>query len=205
MFNAKKVGDHRLCVVGDSFTLGYGDPTCLGWVGRISAEAIQKGYDLTVYNLGIRRDTSREIAVRWEQESAARLKFHQGQAYIIFSFGVNDTTIESSQNTTRVPFEESIKNFQHILTQAKKRYAVFFVGPPPVEDPAQNERICILDQAFNQAAILLEIPYFSVVQSLLQEKTWMREVACYDGAHPQAAGYAVLARLIGHAPFWWFQ
>lgn len=205
MFNAKKVGDHRLCVVGDSFTLGYGDPTCLGWVGRISAEAIQKGYDLTVYNLGIRRDTSREIAARWEQESDARLKFYQGQAYIIFSFGVNDTTIEPSQNTTRIPFEESIKNFQHILTQAKKRYAVFFVGPPPVEDPAQNERIRILDQAFNQAAILLEIPYFSVVQSLLQEKIWMREVACYDGAHPQAAGYAVLAHLIGHAPFWWFQ
>lgn len=205
MLNINKAVDHRLCVIGDSFVLGYGDPTCLGWVGQVSADAIQKGYDVTVYNLGIRRNTSREIAARWQQESQLRLLQHQGQAFVLFSFGVNDTTIETGQHTTRIAFAESVENFSQILSQAKKQYSVLFVGPPPVTDPAQNERICLLDQAFQQAAIRLEIPYISTVKNLLKMPVWMQEVARYDGAHPQAQGYALLTQQITSSPFWWFQ
>ena len=55
----------RLCFIGDSLVNGTGDPTGLGWVGRVTASARRRGHDVTTYNLGIRRDTSADIAARW--------------------------------------------------------------------------------------------------------------------------------------------
>ena len=63
----------RPCFVGDSFINGTGDDTCLGWVGRVCAAMRASGRDLTLYNLGIRRDTSADIAVRWLDETSRRL------------------------------------------------------------------------------------------------------------------------------------
>jgi hypothetical protein len=48
----------RICFVGESFVNGTGDPECLGWTGRICVGANKKGYDITYYNLGVRRETS---------------------------------------------------------------------------------------------------------------------------------------------------
>ncbi len=205
MSKIDKEEDYRLCVIGDSFTLGYGDPTCLGWTGRLGARAIQKGYDLTVYNLGIRRNTSHDIAMRWHQESEARLKQHSGKCYLIFSFGVNDSVIESHQQTTRVPFVETCLHFQKILSHAKKQYPLIFVGPPPVADSAQNERIFLLDQTFSQEAKKLEIAYIPIFSELMNQPDWMKEVAQYDGAHPRAKEYEILANWIESSPLWWFQ
>ena len=36
-------------------------PECLGWSGRLSPLARRGEYDLTPYNVGIRRDTSSDI------------------------------------------------------------------------------------------------------------------------------------------------
>jgi lysophospholipase L1-like esterase len=63
----------RICFIGDSFVNGTGDPTCLGWTGRICAAASDRGHDLTYYNLGIRRQTSADIQARWQQEVSLRL------------------------------------------------------------------------------------------------------------------------------------
>ena len=68
-----QVDDMRLCFVGDSFVHGTNDPEYLGWTGRVSILAWARGHQLTCYNLGVRRDTSSEIAARWESESQRRL------------------------------------------------------------------------------------------------------------------------------------
>ncbi len=61
--------------------------------GEYALMLIKKGYDITYYNLGIRRDTSTDIAKRWSQEVSLRLpKEYDGR--VVFSFGLNDTTIE---------------------------------------------------------------------------------------------------------------
>jgi lysophospholipase L1-like esterase len=67
------MGAARICFVGDSFVNGTGDPECLGWTGRICALACQKGHDVTYYNLGVRRETSTDIATRWRDEVSRRL------------------------------------------------------------------------------------------------------------------------------------
>ena len=51
-------------------TQGTCDPDYLGWPDRVAQAARKAGYDLTGYNLGIRRETSRDMLKRWAQECA---------------------------------------------------------------------------------------------------------------------------------------
>jgi len=62
-----------------------------GWggVGRVVAKARQGGRDVTAYNLGIRRDTSADVAAPWGGEARLRLP-HEYDCRLVFSFGVND-------------------------------------------------------------------------------------------------------------------
>ncbi|MGH3669037.1 MAG: hypothetical protein ACRDSH_00130 [Pseudonocardiaceae bacterium] len=63
--------DVRLCFVGDSYTLGVGDPTGAGWVGPVAAAAREQGHQVTFYNLGVRRDTSSRSAIAGSLRHAA--------------------------------------------------------------------------------------------------------------------------------------
>lgn len=64
--------DRRVLVFGDSFTAGVGDPTALGWVGRVAAAAFAAGEGMTFQPLGIRRDTTADVAARFGTELRAR-------------------------------------------------------------------------------------------------------------------------------------
>jgi lysophospholipase L1-like esterase len=67
------VTDRRLLFFGDSLVAGVGDPTGAGWVGRVVATSFASGLGLTAYNLGIRGETSEQIASRWRTEALPRL------------------------------------------------------------------------------------------------------------------------------------
>lgn len=194
-------GDHRICFIGDSFIQGTGDPECRGWTGRISAAACAAGYDLTAYHLGIRRDTSRDIAARWETECAARLR-QESARYVVFSFGANDMTIENG--SLRVPQRESIANFSRMITQAAARYRTLVVGPAPVGDAAQDARIFDLCAQYAQCAKQAGVPYLAVARSLAANPAWTREAGMNDGAHPGTGGYRFLADLVAAWQEWWF-
>lgn len=193
--------DHRVCFVGDSFVQGTSDPECRGWVGPVSAAARAGGYDLTAYNLGIRRDTSRDVALRWEAECAARFR-QESERYVLFSFGANDMTMENG--SLRVPVAESLANFFHIVSTANNRYRTLVVGPAPVGDAAQDARIVDLCAQYAQCASTLGVPYLAVAQSIAAHPVWMREAGMNDGAHPGAGGYQFLAGLVAAWPAWWF-
>lgn len=194
--------DIRICFVGDSFVQGTCDPLCLGWAGRVVGRARQAGYNLTYYNLGVRRDTSRHIADRWERECSIRLT-PNCCPYIVFSFGVNDTTVENG--IRRVSLKESCALFQQVVKDASARYSVAVVGPPPVNDRSQNKEIRELSASFSQIARELSVPYLSVIEKLEEDPVWMNDVAIHDGAHPGALGYAKLADLVLRWPLWWFK
>ena len=55
----------RICFIGDSLVLGTGDEEFLGWPGRVIQRELQAGHDLTLYNTGIRGDTTTKIEARW--------------------------------------------------------------------------------------------------------------------------------------------
>ena len=88
--------DIRICFVGDSFVNGTGDENSLGWAGRLCSEA-NRIYQVTYYKLGIRRDTSKELMLRWYNECNIRLPdFVDGR--IVISCGViNDAVIEGGE------------------------------------------------------------------------------------------------------------
>ena len=196
--------DIRICFIGDSMVNGTADPTFLGWPGRVCQDAQQKDLFITHYNLGIRRDTTADIANRWEKECADRLP-ESVDGRVVFSFGVNDTTIEDdTRDRQRLDTETSLRLAKEILLRAKEIYTVLWVGPPPIADDDQNKRVAKLCHAFQILAAEIDIPYLPVYNTLAQSSVWMTEAAAIDGAHPQAGGYAELANLINNWSAWWF-
>ena len=128
--------DIRICFFGDSFIAGTGDPTYLGWVGRVCASA---NSPLTCYNLGIRGNTSMQIEDRWQAESDIRFRY-PCDARLVFSFGVNDARVENGK--ALVSLEESVACAKRVLIAAKTLHPVLMIGPPPVADSVMNSRIC---------------------------------------------------------------
>jgi len=194
-------GDHRVCFIGDSFTQGTGDAAGLGWPGRVAAAARAAGYDLTAYNLGVRRDTSADIAARWQTECDARFRV-ACMPYIVFSFGANDMT--SDDETLRVPIPQSVDNFLKIVGDAKARCRTLFIGPLPVGDATQDIRIILLCATYRVLARELGVPYLPLAQDLAGDPAWARAVAAGDGTHPCGDGYARVAARVINWPAWWF-
>lgn len=192
-------GDHRICFVGDSFVQGACDPECRGWAGRVSAAARASGFDVTAYNLGIRRDTSRDIAARWESECEARFRVESAR-YVLFSFGANDMTFENGD--LRVSETESVANFSRLISTSKARYHTLVVGPVPVGIPEQDARIKKLCAAYSQCAQEIGVPYLAVAETLAANPVWLAEVRANDGSHPGADGYSLLAELVSAWPAW---
>ncbi|MFZ2529093.1 MAG: GDSL-type esterase/lipase family protein [Rhodococcus sp. (in: high G+C Gram-positive bacteria)] len=186
----------RLCFFGDSFVAGVGDPTHRGWVGLLAERAGQAlgETDFTVYNLGVRRDTTADVRARWFDE--VRHRFPDGcDNRLVFSFGVNDTTRQA--DSTRVRPEDSVANLAEILDEARANsWPVLVVGPPPIADGEQNARTAHLDGLFAAVCAHRNVPYRSVFGPLDGDTAWMREAAAGDGAHPAAQGYRDLANIV---------
>ena len=192
--------DIRICFIGDSLVNGTGDEAALGWAGRLCAMANASDILVTYYNLGIRRNTSKDILLRWESECTLRLP-DSCDGRIVLSCGVNDTAIENGK--VRVNFAESCANVRAILRGAKQ-YTVIMVGPPPVLDDEQNERIESLSLALARETKALGVPYIDLFLALCSDDAYKREVAGNDGSHPRREGYSKMARIIGASPSWWF-
>ena len=183
----------RLCFFGDSFVNGTGDDDCLGWPGRLCADARQRGRDVTLYNLGIRRDTSGDVARRWEAEASARLApEHDGR--LVFSFGVNDCVHE--QAAPRVAYDASLANTRAILSRAALRWPTLMVGPPCTGDDALDARVRILSERLEQACQELEVPYLPLFLRLQGNAVWRLEAEQGDGIHPNRAGYAMISEAV---------
>ncbi|WP_227979094.1 GDSL-type esterase/lipase family protein [Nocardia spumae] len=192
------VGDVRVCFVGDSLVAGVGDRGCLGWAGRLAGRAAAAGVPLTYYNLGVRRQTSSDIAARWEAECAQRLTAGT-DARVVFSFGINDTLWENG--AVRVPVEESAANLRRLLRRsAELGWTVLVVAPPPCADAEHNSRTVELDDRFTEICDRERVSYLRIHQPLRHNDIWMRELRAGDGYHPDAPGYEQIASLIG--PHW---
>ncbi|MBD2385440.1 GDSL-type esterase/lipase family protein [Cylindrospermum sp. FACHB-282] len=201
--NLSHLPEVRICFVGESFVNGTGDPECLGWTGRVCVNANKKGYDITYYNLGVRRETSTELKNRWLREVSYRLpKEYAGR--VVFCFGANDTTIEDGK--IRVEVTKSITNIRQILSEAKQLYPVLMVSTAPCGDKEQNKRIANLSQEFALVCQELNIPYLDVFSKLINSTIWLEEAKNNDGAHPRTAGYIEFAQIVENWDEWlnWF-
>ena len=193
----------RIFFIGDSFTNGTGDPTSLGWVGRVCAQTMAHGKVLTVYNLGIRGDTTKLIHQRWQPEVRCRLAETAGAGFV-FAFGANDVDLDDHTGQPRVSPTDSLTYAQTILSQAQKLGPVLMVESPPIAaDSPAYERLVQLNQQFAALCHTLAIPYIPTCQSLFKNAVWMKEAIANDGAHPHAQGYVALADIILASGQWY--
>lgn len=187
--------DRRILFFGDSFVAGVGDPTGLGWVGRVVAAAHAAGRPLTAYNLGVRRDTSLDVAARWQAEARARMGAAEASYGVVFGLGVNDTTREDGR--VRVAPGAAVDALGRMIDAARElRLDVFVVGPPPAGEPDQDERVCALSRRFARLAGGRGVPFVETFAALRAGRGWAREAAAGDGSHPAAGGYAELADIV---------
>src|SRR5437588_10656403 len=128
----------RICFLGDSFVSGAYDTECLGWAGRISAAARARGHDVSLYNLGIRGETSVQLAVRWRGEAAIRQSPLQ-EGRLVFEFGMND--VREVNGRMQVSEADTLATARRILAEASQWKPTLMVGPPPVGDDPRNSRV----------------------------------------------------------------
>jgi lysophospholipase L1-like esterase len=192
----------RICLIGDSITHGTGDDSLLGWPGII----FQNHPKLTIYNLGIRADTSELIEHRWYREAKARLPAQQ-KCGLIFSFGTNDSALEMGKGV-RVDIEKSLICAMKILSIAKEWMPTLWIGPIPIIEDMQpfnsgaglyqfnNSRISSYSKAYQELATSINIPYLDIFTPLSTNHLWRDSQRSNDGIHPKHLGYQELARIV---------
>ena len=149
---------------------------------------------LTAYPLGVRGQTSVEVAERWEREAAPRL-LDGADCRVVFSFGSNDATIEDGRR--RVEPAVSVRTLAGVLDAAAALgLAAFVVGPPPVCEPGQDSRISRLSAQFSAVCAGRDVPFVGVVEALAASPAWVGEAKAGDGVHPGSGGYDALAQLV---------
>lgn len=179
--------DTRVCFLGDSFTLGTGDPQGLGWPGRVLAAERGRGVDLTAYNLGIRGQTGAQIAERAAGEVAARLADRGDRRGVVICFGANDLYLGR-------PLSESVQATRGLLQWAKgEGYAAFIVASPPIAEPRLQPKQDALNNALAQVCADFAVPMLDLPTAVDDWSAWRGEAEAGDGVHPGAEGYRRVA------------
>lgn len=190
--------------IGDSLVNGVNDPEGLGWAGRLCVEARSVGHDLTMYNLGVRRNSTRDILARWEDEVARRMMPGAGM-HLVFAFGVVDMVEDNGE--LLVPEEESLENAREILQKASAEHPTLMLGPPAMADPMLSRRIEDLNARYETLCGALNVPYLNILPDLKESEFYLTDLISGDGVHPGAAGYNHIFHLVAGWPAWraWFQ
>src|ERR1700749_2420653 len=145
MGNAVPAGearDIRVCFVGDSYVAGVGDTTGLGWVGRLGAHSHARGLPITAYNLGVRRDTSADVAARLPGEVGRRV-WPGAESRVVLAYGLNDVVPENGRRVAAADsLEATSRSFAWL---AAAGIPAIFAGPPPIGDPGLDPSTGELD------------------------------------------------------------
>lgn len=171
---------------GDSFVEGFGDPTGLGWVGRVRDLSADAGLSFEIANYGVQGAMASEVAL----ECRTRLQGDDAGAVVV-SFGTNDV----SATGTRALDHVSLR-MQEILLEMLPSCPAAVVGVPPVADAAVTGLNAQLNERLRGAASDCGVRFFDVFDRLRGGHSWVSQAADGDGAHPDAAGYYEFAEAV---------
>lgn len=182
--------------LGDSITLGVNVAPQDSFANKIYTGILQKfpqKFSLpptTLYNLGVRKNTTKNIFERFEKEFQDR-NFPNSQAYFILMCGVVDMVMP--ENTTLLSIDESKDYFKKLLLSAQKKGNIFVSSPSPVVNEAHKERIAKLVTEQEQICSDLHIPYFNIFDEL-NNNEFLQDLK--DGIHPNQIGNIFIAEKI---------
>jgi lysophospholipase L1-like esterase len=184
----------------------------------VARAAWAQNHDVTLYNLGIRGDSTRDILRRWRGECAARLP-QSSNGRLVFMFGGNDAK-EVVGAGIEVPLQESVANARTIIAAAAAWLPTLWLSLIPMSEtkpyprllpglPAyrfDNRRQGEYTQHYAAVAQELAVPFLDLHTPLMHDAEWQRLTQAGDGSNPAASGYAKIAALIAAWPAWraWF-
>ncbi|WP_430473232.1 GDSL-type esterase/lipase family protein [Thalassospira lucentensis] len=204
-----KIG-HRICCFGDSLVNGVRDADKGGWPMRLGRRLLDDAKrETTIYNLGIRAETTEGLKARWKFEAELRM-VPDFPTVLMFSFGVNDANHaedRGEETTMRVSPATSAGNAAEIIGEAAKLAPTLWIGPQAVINGSKssqeiNERLEGLNQIYLETARGLDVPYLDVLNTTLHDEAWQRALRRGDGYHPDKVGYDRMAELIWQWDGW---
>lgn len=177
----------RIHFYGDSYVAGFADPEGLGWVGRVAPLCAE----LDFANHGVPGETSLQAVTRFDNTL-----LDDRDAVAVFSFGTNDVILG-------VPFGESLRALGRALDRTAAHDIIPCVVEPPAIHglPAADELLRELMDGFRAICDDRGVKRHSARELLAPNGRWYAQAAAFDGAHPQADGYAELADALVAAGF----
>ncbi|MCW5731412.1 MAG: hypothetical protein KIT20_11680 [Alphaproteobacteria bacterium] len=207
----------RICFLGDAFVTGAGDEEALGWVGRLARHEWRGNHDITIYNLGIRGNSTRDIGARWREEVARRLP-PAANGRLVFMFGGNDAK-EVVGKGIEVPIEESAANAEALMREASSLLPTLWIGLIPMNDTKpypqllagprfafSNARQAEYNERYARIAERIGVPFLDLHTPLMRDRRWQDLTQAGDGSNPAGEGYQLIADMIAAWPAWraWF-
>ena len=185
---------HTWFFFGDSLTLGVNDYTMPGgWVSRLALlgrqEKLYAYPPTTFYNLGARRQTTADVAARFEAEVQARQMPGIIQR-LVFCVGVVDVVVVPA-GADHGAVQRAAIELESLLERAKKVAPTLVICPPPVTDVEKRQRIARLCAAQLDVCARLGVDYININAALAAAPEYMEDLA--DGLHPGPTGNAVMA------------
>tara|TARA_B100000508_G_scaffold139013_1_gene136164 strand:+ start:846 stop:1433 length:588 start_codon:yes stop_codon:yes gene_type:complete len=180
----------HVLIFGDSITQGYDDYQVGGWANRlftdISARVDKENKDyISVFNLGIDGDSTREILARLENEIKPRLS---DEMVFIFDMGGNDSARRGEGGGNYVPFEEFSNNYQKCITTAREYGQVLCLGLHESNEVLTDEDYNKYNSEIERLAEDNNVTFISM-KGILSEDF---ENLTYDGDHPSPEGHRLI-------------
>ena len=176
--------------MGDELIAGLGDPTALGWTGRVLARTVTDPPILGM-TLAVPGENTADLAARWESEVLRRMSADVPARLVI---GLRSHDLDTSVSLARGRLHVA-----NLLDSAERRgLSPFVVGPPPRRDV--NTKIQgDLSDAFADVCYRRGIPYVDTFTPLLSHDQWNTDLILSHGYTPSQAGYGLLAWLVLHS------
>jgi lysophospholipase L1-like esterase len=190
----------NICLLGDGFVKGIGDPNMRGWAGQLVLQTANELGPLTFYNLGIPGDTSEMVAGRL-RELVPRLPKGNDNRLII-CFGLSDT--EQVDGKVRVSNQESVEALKQLILKTRSHCKLLMIGLPPVYDPQRNNRIRRLNSLYRELCQKAHVPFVDIYPALSEDVQYKRDLAKSDKVYPSELGYQKIFDLIWNDRSWWF-
>ena len=191
----------HLVFLGDSLILNPGDPTTIGWTGRLNISAYKQSPTIQYHNLGILNETSKQLFERLEMEWTLRFQIRD-HCFVILHSGMYDTYARAGK--VAVPLNQTIENLSSVFEFLKPKAKSILLGPTPIFDPEGNQRIRRLNMSLQEFCHKKHIPYINLYSLLQNDVEFKRKMAQNPKEVDFAPFYEKIADHISDDQSWWF-
>ncbi len=185
----------NICIFGDSITWGAYLPFRIGWVNQIRDILERKNSQIAVYDLGIDRNTSKDLLTRFDTEASARKP-----DVVVFAIGINDSLYRNNPNNRETGESDFKLNLEKLVDKAKTfTDKVVFVGLVKGDDSKTTPLLRSTSGKFYDKQSAYK--YNEIIKTVAQENNLgfvdilskLDDTDFDDGLHPNVKGHSKIS------------